>query len=112
MMTPEQIAAMRAAKPNHYGQRLPTIDELQATIIAQAAEIARLTEMLTVQWEGIPWRDGPPPAEWRDGREVLVWTSGPIIVLVDGRSGWWTGEGWVYDEEITHHAAITAPEVK
>jgi len=114
-------------------KRFQRVPDMEATIIAQAAEIARLTEMLTVQWEGIPWRDGPPPVEWRDGRDVAVceasdectiynfvtrkdgekvWIGGVGTLFAD--DGWWfthDGHG-ILDAEITHHAAVTLPEVK
>jgi len=117
MMTPEQIAAMQL---NNAGapfdgplSSAKAMHDAKATIIAQAAEIARLTEMLTVQWEGIPWRDGPPPAEWRDGRQVLVWTKGLRHVFWEG--AWFIAHenGYSVDQSmITHHAAVNGPHEK
>jgi hypothetical protein len=95
------------------GARIARVPDMEATIIAQAAEIARLTEMLAVQWEGIPWRDGPPPKEWQDGRPVLVWTKGLRHVFWEG--AWFIAHenGYSVDYSmITHHAAVTAPHEK
>jgi len=91
-------------------RRIARVPLMEATIIAQAAEIERLKEMLTVQWEGIPWRDGPPPAEWRDGRDVLVWSQFPVIASARVKGSWWHPEGVFDDSEITHHAAVTLPK--
>ena len=87
-------------------RNIARVPDMIATIIAQAAEIERLKS-------GIPWRDGPPPEEWRDGRDVLVSAKSctrPVFVH------WWAGTAWMDDEadsysegEITHHAAITKP---
>ncbi len=154
MMTPEQIAAMRAdaeagtpgpwiASPHQWPDqigccpltgrpfaaahgvynvataktyadisRIARVPDMETTIIAQADEIARLTEMLTVQWEGIPWRDGPPPAKWRDGRDVLVWAQCPVIASARVKGSWWHSEGVFADSEITYHAAVTLPHEK
>jgi hypothetical protein len=55
----------------------------------------------------IRWIAGPPPSEWRDGRDVLVWDGGCMVIR-----GWYAQEsGPDFDMDgVTHHAAINAPE--
>lgn len=151
MMTPEQIAAMRAAREGKLDQLEKLLNDLQGFIIAQAAEIERL-KAAGAEWmdarkgsvspdavratfdrlaeaesalvaafdgakpsakSGIPWRDGPPPEEWRDGRQVLVWEvfiGTPIVFSWDAELDSWTNGEISSDEScITHHAAINKP---
>lgn len=58
----------------------------------------------------ISWTPGPPPVEWRDGRDVLVWRGDDIKVAVWLYDDMWAVEDWHFHESrVTHHAAVNAP---
>lgn len=67
-------------------------------------------------------KDGPPPAEWRDGRQALLWShkdmaDQPCTVSQYALIGRWSkaDQGWsisggrILDKSIAYHAAIPLP---